>query len=359
MLAERGKLKLDDPVSLHVPDAPPTWKSVTVHHLLVQTSGIPNVTRDPEFLIWKTQPTSARQMVGRFRDRPLEFVPGERHAYSNSNYILLGLIIENVSGKSFGEFMNEAIFSPLGLKDTGVDSNLDVLQRRAGGYWLRAGRVLNAPYTDMSVPHASGAMYSTTHDLHRWCEAIFGNTLLTPDSRRALVTPVLDGYALGLRVANFRGRLVVEHGGNISGFSSHLRHYPEDGLTVVALSNISDGDGTPEQLVRELADIALSSDAPTSTTLSAVNVPSALLETYCGTYDVGSGKTVRFLVRDGVFTAVPSGQEPVRVIARTEKEFYFDKLPFEIEFIQDGTGSVSHLLMKRDGRQRKAPKIGQ
>lgn len=356
VLAERGKLKLSDPVAAHVPEAPAHWEGITLRHLLAQTSGLPNVTRDPEFLLWKLQPTSVRQMVGRFRERPLDFAPGERHAYSNSNYLLLGLVIENASGQPLADFLREAVLRPLGLDDTGVDANLELLPRRASGYW-RAGRVLNAPYTDMSVPHASGAMYSTTHDLWRWCEAVFGDKLLTPDSRRALLTPEHDGYALGVRVGSFRGRTVIEHGGNISGFSSHLRHYPGEGLTVVALSNISDGEGTPEELVRELADLALGGADPAAAIPQPVAVPRALLEQYCGTYDVGSGKTVRFSLQEGALVATPSGQEPVRVFARTDTQFYFEKLPFEVEFVRESSGAITHLLMKRDGRQRKAPRV--
>ena len=359
VLEERGKLKLEDPVSTHWRDAPEAWRAITLHHLLTQTSGIPNVTRDPEFILWKFQPTTVRHMVGRFRDQPLEFAPGERHAYSNSNYLVLGLIIELVSGQAYGDFMRDAVLKPLGMIETGVDSNLDLLPRRASGYWRRNERVLNAPYSDMSVPHASGAMYSTTHDLLRWCEAIFHDQLLTPASRRKLLTPALENYALGLRVADFKGRKVIEHGGNISGFSSHLRHYPEDGLTVVVLSNITASEGTPELLVRQLSEVALEDAGGTAPPQRAIGVPAAILANYAGTYDVGSGKTVTFRVVEGALSATPSGQSPLAVHAVSEKRFYFDKLPFEVEFVRDATtGRVTHLLMLRDGRARKAMRVG-
>ena len=359
VLEERGRLKLADPVSVHVPDAPDAWRGITLHHLLTHTSGISNVTRDPEFVLWKFQPTTVRQMVARFRDRPLDFAPGERHAYSNSNYLVLGLLIELVSGQRFGDFLRENVLAPLGLNQTGVDSNLAILPRRAAGYWLRNGEILNAPYSDMTVPHAGGAMYSTTHDLARWAEAVFsGDKLLTPASRAKLLTPAQDNYALGLRVATFRGRKLIEHGGNISGFSSHLRHYPEDDLTIVVLSNLSTGTGIVEDIVRELATAALD-DLGAKPVRTPIAVPAAVLGEYSGVYDVGGGKQVTFRLVDGAFTAQPTGQPPIPVFAETETRFYFEALPIEVEFERDENDRVTHMLMKRDGRTRRAPRIGE
>jgi CubicO group peptidase (beta-lactamase class C family) len=358
LLEERGKLRLEDPVSAHWPEAPEAWRAITLHHLLTHTSGIPNVTRDPEFMLWKFQPTTVREMVGRFRSRPLEFAPGSRHAYSNSNYLVLGLLVERLSGQSYQEFVREAVLAPLGLNDTGVETSLEILPRRASGYWRREGRMLNAPFSDMSVPHAGGAMYSTTHDLRRWCEAILHDQLLAPESRRKLLTPALDSYALGLRVAQFKGRTVIEHGGNISGFSSHLRHYPEEGLTVVVLSNVTSGDGIPELLVRQLAETALGPDSGRLAAAATV-VPVAVLENYSGVYDVGGGKTVTFRVADGTLVATPSGQSPVAVKAVSETRFSFENPSLEVEFVRDpATGRVTHLQMLRDGRTRKAMRIG-
>lgn len=250
LLEERGRLKISDPVSAHLTDAPAAWSRITLHHLLTHTSGIPNVTRDPEFILWKNQPATAVQMVGRFSKQPLEFPPGDRHAYSNSNYLVLGLIVERLTGQRFGEFLQENVLAPLGLKDSGLDSNLRILPRRASGYMRRNDQFLNAPYSDMTVPHAAGAMYSTTHDLWRWAEAIFGERLLTPASRAKLLTPGKGDYALGVRVSQAGGRRRIEHGGSIAGFTSSLDYYPGEGVTVVVLANMS----TPSVgLARELA----------------------------------------------------------------------------------------------------------
>lgn len=163
----------------------------------------------------------------------------ETRRYSNSNYLVLGLIIEKLTLQRFGEFLRENVLDPLGLKDTGVDSNLRILPRRASGYTRHGDEIRNASYNDMTVPHAAGAMYSSTHDLWRWAEAIFGDKLLTPASRTKLLTPVENDYALGVRVAVSEGRKRIDHGGSIAGFSSFLAHYPDESVTVVVLSNLS------------------------------------------------------------------------------------------------------------------------
>ncbi len=360
LLAERGKLKLTDPVSAHWTGAPETWSKVTLHHLLTQTSGIPNVTRDPEFIRWKFLPTTVREMVGRFRDQPLEFAPGERHAYSNSNYLVLGLVIEEVSGRTFGEFLRENILDPLGLNRTGLDSNLELLPRRASGYWVRGERIGNAPYSDMSVPHAAGAMYSTTHDLWRWAEAVLGpgGGLLSAESRTKLLTPARDNYACGLRVADFQGRKVVEHGGNIAGFSSHLRHYPDQGLTLVVLSNLSTGRPVPEDILRELATLVLDGDGGRKPGAQPVRVSAAALEAYCGVYDVGRGTRVTFKLVNGDLAAQPEGApEAKRVTPLSESTFLLSSGDTEIEFVREASGKVTHLVMRRDGRMRTAPRV--
>jgi CubicO group peptidase (beta-lactamase class C family) len=251
LLEERGKLKLTDAVSMHLPNAPAAWSTITLHHLLTHTSGIPNITSDPEFILWKNQPATPQQMVGRFRDRPLDFAPGDRHAYSNSNYLVLGLIVEKITGRRFGEFLRENVLDPLSLNNTGLDSNLEILPRRASGYVRRGGQFFNAPYTDMTVPQAAGAMYSTIHDLWRWAEAIFHDRLLSPASRAKLLTPEKDNYALGVRVTVTQGRRMIDHGGSIAGFSSMLAHYPDEAVTVVVLSNLS--TRSTADLARQLA----------------------------------------------------------------------------------------------------------
>jgi CubicO group peptidase (beta-lactamase class C family) len=237
LLEERGKFRLTDAVGRHVPDVPAAWAGITLYQLLTHTSGIRNITSLPDFRTWKMLPQTPRQMIDRLRDLPLDFAPGEKHAYSNSNYLVLGLVVERASGQSYAAFLQNNILGPLDLRDTDVDHNVDVLPRRAAGYVHFLGTFFNASYSDMSVPYAAGAMYSTTHDLRRWIEGLLAGKLLSPASVTRMITPEKDGYALGLREITDE-RTVIEHGGSIAGFSAFLARYPNDRTTIVVLANV-------------------------------------------------------------------------------------------------------------------------
>jgi CubicO group peptidase (beta-lactamase class C family) len=355
LLEERGKLKLTDPVSMHLRDAPEAWSKITIHHLLTHTSGIPNVTNDPEFFLWKYQPTTVVHMVGRFRDLPLDFPAGERHVYSNSNYLVLGLIIEKLTFQRFSEFLRVNVLDPLGLKDTGVDSNLTILPRRARGYERHGEKILNASYSDMTVPHAAGAMYSTTHDLWRWAEAIFGDKLLTPASRAKLLTPDKDDYALGVRVLVSEGRKRFHHGGNVSGFSSFLAYYPDEAVTVVILSNLS----TPimNKFGHQLATVILNDGDGPKPNRNPLTVPAAILESYRGVYELRPGMMNTIRLVEGNLTTQLTGQRVATLFAESETKFFLKEVDAQVEFVRDESGRVTHLVMHQHGRSRKAPRV--
>lgn len=355
LLEERGSLKLTDPVSAHLPDAPAAWSDLTLHHLLTHTSGIPNVTNDPEFLLWKNSPATVRQMVARFRDLPLDFRAGTRHSYSNSNYLVLGLLVEKLAEQRFGDFLRENVLDPLGLKDSGLDSNQRILPRRANGYVRRGAEWFNAPYSDMSVPHAAGAMYSTTHDLWHWAEAVFHDKLLTPASRAKLLTVDQADYALGVRVTVSHGRKTIDHGGSIAGFSSFLAHYPDDGLTVVVLSNLN--TRSTAKLASQLAAIAFGDPDEAKSSHTPVTVPIATLETYCGVYELRPGFQNTIRLADDHLTTQLTGQRPHALLAESDTKFFLQDVKAQVEFVRNESGQVTHLVMFQNGRSRKVPRI--
>jgi CubicO group peptidase (beta-lactamase class C family) len=223
LLEERGKLKTDDPVKKYMPDAPAAWDKVTLYNLLTHTSGIANFTSFPDYASMEAAPTTPEKLVARFRDKPLEFQPGEEWKYSNSGYVLLGYLIEKISGQTYEQFVQENIFTPLGMKDSGYDSNRIVIQRRATGYAPGANGPLNSGYIDMSVPFSAGALYSTTEDLLRWEEGLFAGKVLSATSLQKMTTPFKQDYACGLAVTSAHGHKVIEHGGGIEGFNTARR----------------------------------------------------------------------------------------------------------------------------------------
>jgi len=168
LLEERGKLKLDDTIKTYYPDAPAAWDKITLRHLLGHTSGIPNYTNTPDFGRMSSWHATPEELVKRVRDLPLEFEPGAQMRYSNTGYVLLGIVIEKASGTGYAAFLKQNIFDPLGMKDTGYDENSAILPRRAAGYSPSPNGDANAMYVDMTTPFSAGALYSNAPDLLRW-----------------------------------------------------------------------------------------------------------------------------------------------------------------------------------------------
>jgi len=205
-LVEEGKLKLDVPVTTYIPDYPKDkGDKITIHHLLTHTSGIPNYTGLSTFGDIMRDPITPEELVKSFLDLPLEFEPGEQFSYSNSGYILLGYIIEKVTGKSYEDNLKERIFEPLGMKNSGYDHNEEIISKRASGYDKAGPDYFNTRYIDMSVPYSAGAIYSTVEDLYLWDQALYTEKLLSQKYMDKIFTPYVKpqfadfyGYGWGL-----------------------------------------------------------------------------------------------------------------------------------------------------------------
>jgi CubicO group peptidase (beta-lactamase class C family) len=243
LLEERGKLKVDDPIRQYYPDAPAPWDKITLADLLHHTSGIHSYTNDPEFDVFTKLPATPEDLVKRVRDKPLGFEPGSRMNYSNTGYILLGMVIEKTSGMKYADFLKSNILDPLGMKDSGHDANAMLLPQRAAGYSRGASGTINAQYIDMTVPYSAGSLYSTVDDLLRWQRGLFGGKVLTNASLTKMITPAQKDYAYGVAVVKKPGGTVIRHGGGVPGFNAELAYFPESGYVIVALSNLN-GPGT-------------------------------------------------------------------------------------------------------------------
>ncbi|HVU22727.1 MAG TPA: serine hydrolase domain-containing protein [Opitutus sp.] len=245
LLEERGKLSVDDPVGKYVRDVPAAWRPITLRHLLNHTSGIPDFTALPAYEGWKMTGPSPAMIFARMRDLPLEFQPGSKFAYSNTGYVLLGWIVELVSGQPYRDFVKQNFFEPLAMADSGYDSNVAVLPHRAAGYTVGSHGMHNANYVDMRVPHGAGGLYSTTGDLLKWTQALFHGKLLQPASLEKMTTPAKAGYAFGLGVGTKNGRKRYAHAGGINGFSSFLAYFPASDVTIAVLANV-EGPAAPQ-----------------------------------------------------------------------------------------------------------------
>ena len=177
LLEERGKLKINDSIKKYIPNIPAAWDKITVFNLLTHTSGIPDYAGFPNYDSDKVMPRTSEQLVAYFREKPLDFQPGEKYQYSNSGYVLLGYLIEIISGQSYKDFIEENIFKPLNMQNSGCDSNSAIILYRASGYSTGPNGLLNAPYIDMSNVFAVGNLYSTTLDLLRWERGLFAGKI--------------------------------------------------------------------------------------------------------------------------------------------------------------------------------------
>jgi CubicO group peptidase (beta-lactamase class C family) len=352
LLEERGKLRVDDLVKKHVPDAPAAWDQVTIFHLLTHTSGIPSFTGFPDYRTAKLVSTTAEKLVASFRDRPLEFQPGEKGNYSNSGYLLLGHLIEKISGQTYEQFVRENIFTPLGMKDSGYDSNRNIIPHRASGYAPSPNGPVNAEFIHMSVPHAAGALYSTTEDLLRWTQGLFGGKLLSSASLQKMTTPVKNDYGFGLAIRAVNGRKVFDHGGGIEGFNTTLAYYPDTKLTIAVLANLN-GPASGE-IAGKLATVAHGEAVTLVTERKEITVSSEILERYIGTYEVTPTLHMTVTLVDGKLMTQLGGQRALPLFAESETLFFLKVVDAQVEFVRDQTGAVTHVVMRQGGRDQKA-----
>lgn len=240
ILQANGQLNVQHQICDYVPDCPSAWQALTIHHLLIHTSGIPNVTEFDDFQARKATPSAPEQTVAWFKDSPLEFSPGSQWRYSNSGYVLLGYIIEQVSGRSYEAFVQQNIFEPLQMRDSGYDHNDGSL---ATGYTGLYSQWEEPDYIDMSIPHAAGALYSTVEDLYRWDQALYTEQLVPQELLELMFTPHAKitgtdlSYGYGWLVGELTGHPTVSHSGGIEGFATEIRRYPEAKVTIIVLSN--------------------------------------------------------------------------------------------------------------------------
>lgn len=354
LLVEKGQLDLDAPIKTYVEAAPAAWDAITLRHLLAHTSGIPNFTDFPEFAALNPLPATLDSLIARFRDKPLSFAPGEQFAYSNSGYILLSAIIEKASGQTYEAFITDRLLTPLGLKDTGYDRHATILPRRAAGYAPSASGVVNAEYGDMSIPSGAGALYSTTHDLMKWNEALYGGKLLKAESLALMITPVLKDNGFGLFIRDEAGDRLIQHSGGIQGFNTYLAWDPETRSSIVVLGNLN-GPGS-DAVGNQLATLVQGGDVTLPTERAAVDIKAEDLADYVGAYPLAPTFIITVRVVDGKLQAQATGQPPFMLTAEAKDRFFLTVVDAQISFTRDADGKVEGLILHQNGRDMPAKK---
>ena len=249
-LVAEGKLNLQEPITKYLPDYPKaTGDIITTHHLLTHTSGIPNYTSFPKFMADESRNTySPEEFVKKFDEKELDFTPGEKFSYSNSGYFLLGVLVEKISGKTYEQMLQDKIFTPLNMNDTGYDNHGEILKNRATGYEKKGQGYENSRYIDMSVPYSAGSMYSTVEDLFKWDQSLYTNNILPKAYMSIYFKPYMPAfgnahYAYGWGVGYAKiGKstdsiYAIGHGGGINGFNTNISRTTSNKSLIVLLNN--------------------------------------------------------------------------------------------------------------------------
>jgi CubicO group peptidase (beta-lactamase class C family) len=325
LLEERGRLRVDDPLDKHLPGYP-NGDRIRILHLLTHTSGIPNVNAFPEYDERARSPQRLEDIVAWFRDRPLDFEPGARYAYSNSNYNLLALLIERVSGRPYGVFLKEALLDPLGLSHTAHHGDAgELIPERASGYVpVGFADIANAPYLDWSIKTGNGSLYSTVDDLLRWERSLAEPRLLGTQSLRRMFTDhgAGAGYGWFIRSGDHPSVAIT---GRAPGFSASVERFTNEDLTVILASNLY--SSITQAMAADVAALALGEDRKPLLPASPVHVPDALQERYVGRYQFGAD-----------FRFNPNMMGEVR------------RVPGGLMLVMSGGGGTSHLIPLAEDR---------
>ena len=367
-LQEQGKLSVNDKLSKYIPDFP-RGDEVTLRHLLTHTSGIHSYTSKPGFLNEVTNTTTTEQIIQSFKSDPYDFNPGEKWLYDNSGFLLLGYIVEKVSGQPYAEFLRKSFFEPLGMKRTGVYRKGLALEHEALGYQYQDGKFARALDWDMSWAGGAGALYSTVEDLFRWNEGVFGGKVLTQESLKAAFTPVktqenkdddsADGYGYGWGLSALRGAREISHGGGLNGFSSFLLRVPSEHFTVVALANtLPSGPGAdPGPIAHEIVEFCLGEKLPPrAVPTPKVKLSPAALDPLVGRYDYGTATLT--VEREGSrLFAQLTGQPRFEIFPESETNFFWKVAEARVTFVKDGNGKVIKAIHHQNGMTIQAARL--
>ena len=268
MLVEEKKLSLDDSVTKYFPASPATWSRIRIKNLLSHTSGLSEYASDertgPQGDFYVRLDFTDDEFLKKIEALPIEWPVGEKWDYRNTNYLLLGLVIQKASGKPYAEYLDERIFKPLGMTSTRLISEREIVPNRSAGYELEDGQLKNQEWVSPTFNRtADGALYFNVLDLAKWDEALYTTRLLTRSSldRIWTVYPLNDGtpnwagYGFGWFIGRQKGHATVWHSGAWQGFTCVIARYPEDNLSVVVLTNLDSDHANPRAIARVLAGL--------------------------------------------------------------------------------------------------------
>jgi len=259
ILMEKGQLNLDDEITKFIPNYPTNGHKITIQHLLTHTSGIKDFTRIQGLNDLAKKDLTPAELIDFFKNEPMDFIPGEQFKYNNSGYIILGYIIETITGQSYANFVEEQIFKKLEMTSSQYASHKKIIPNRASGYQHKEGYI-NSREISFTLPYASGSLMSSIDDMFKWQEAIKNNLLISKETtEKAFKNYVLNNgesinYGYGWHIKTINNIRSFEHGGSIFGFKSMGVYFPDLDIYVIGLNNCD--CNSPTKITREIAEMA-------------------------------------------------------------------------------------------------------
>lgn len=348
-LHDDSLLNLDSPIIKYLPDYPPDpGRRITIRHLLTHSSGIPNYTDDPEIILMRSEPLTPDDIIRFFRNRPLEFEPGTSFRYSNSGYILLGKIIEMVSGQSYEAFLHRRILKPAGMLSTGYGRRESGIPNRADGYTIdQNGNIIKALPIDFSIMFSAGALYSTVLDIFRWDSLLYTDAVLNRATITEMFTPSQYGYGYGWFIDSLFERRLAFHGGFLDGYNAVLYRWLDDSVSVIILSN--EDEAPVAKIARGLSAIVFDEPYEKPLRRKATKIDSRKLREYAGVYRY-EDDSYQFisLIKDTLYTNLRGMPRQILLPLSRDNFFYASDNNKLLSFGRNDKGVIDHLHITDD-----------
>lgn len=364
-LVEQGKIGLQDSIQRYIKNFPSKGYTITIENLLTNTSGIKDYLSEISNPSKQKESYTPKDGVDYIKDEPLNFKPGSNYKYSNSNFYLLGYIIETVTGKTFEKYLQENVLDEADLKNTFYIHPEKTIPDMPQGYSKFDGKIENATLQEVTIMYSAGALISNADDIYKWHQALYNQQLVKKETLEKATTPFKfdDGtfsqYAYGWFVKNIDGSKTIEHSGSTDGFQSDEIYLPNENVFVVALYNCYEADMDWQILTNDIARLAIGKPLNND-----VKVKEAILKTYVGTYEVTLNNINHKLMvtfEDGrlsIEAANPDDRLPkVQMYATSENEFYIKEAALRFEFLKDGNNFFKIVTYNNRGKDAEWKKI--
>lgn len=360
LLHAQGKLEFTDPLTKFIPDYP-NGDKVTVHHLLSHTSGIFDYFKLHDFYEFCRHPSSIERTIERFKNKPLDFEPGEKASYSNGGYVLLSYIVQKASGMKYEDFLQKYIFEPLGMHDSGFLHVTPLIKNRAAGYDIIETGFANTVYTDKTNAYGTVGIYSTILDLYKWDRWLYTEKLLSKQLFEKMCTPVKEDFGYGLLQDKIHDHRCIWHNGEFADCHNIIMRLIDDDICIIVLSNVNFYKSPTEKIGEAIAAIMFDKPykQPKEHKVPIVVDPKVYAD-YVGQYEFYHHWIINVFVKDNRLYYQPTSHPksdyyqagpipPSELFPYAPDKFFFTYFDPRIFFVKDASGTITHLVEHRGG----------